>query len=119
MWNFALATQASKMKRRSTIHLLDAHPAPIHIPHMEFLEFFMNVTIVNHVEANQMLSISSVKIHKGCSVKFEHLTLHHGNIDVSDGGISVFAQMHRRYIHPSAEYSNYHRHTICKMILEK
>ena len=85
-WNYTLATQASKMKRSSMIYMLDPHPAPIHLSHMEFLQYFNNVTIVNHVQAKQMLSISSVKIHKGCSVKFEHLTISHDDIDVTDGG---------------------------------
>jgi hypothetical protein len=87
MWNYVLSTKASKMKRSSTMYImLDPHPAPIHLSHMEFSKYFMNVTIVNHVQANQMLSISSIKIDKGCFIKFEHLTLCHDNIDVANGG---------------------------------
>ena len=103
MWNLALVTHASNIKRSSTIYLLDPHLATIRLPHMEFFEYFMNVTIVNHVEANQMLLISSVKIHKGCSVKFEHLTLHHGNIDVTDGGT---AYLHKCIVGGSAPALN-------------
>jgi hypothetical protein len=86
VWNYVLATEKPNIKRSSTIYLLDPHPAPIHLSHMDFLACFNAVTIVNHSQAKQMLSISSVKIHKGCSVKFEHLTLSHSNIEVTDGG---------------------------------
>ena len=85
-WNHVIATEKPNIKRSSTIYFLDPHLPSIRISHMNFGEYFQNVTIVNHDQAKQMLSISSVKIHRGCSVKFKHLTLSHDSVDVTDGG---------------------------------
>jgi hypothetical protein len=55
-------------------------------PHMEFTADYQNVTIICHAHSNRTLVLSSVKIHKGCSVRNEYLTLCHSRINVTDGG---------------------------------
>jgi hypothetical protein len=87
VWNYMLATLSSEWKRTSKIYMLDPHPAPRILSHMEFTKHYQNVRIVNHHEAKPCFTISSVKVHKGCSVRFEHITVCHSHIDAthSDG----------------------------------
>ena len=92
VWNYMLATLSSEWKRTSKIYMLDPHPAPRILSHMEFTKHYQNVRIVNHHEAKPCFTISSVKVHKGCSVRFEHLTLCHSNIDVTNGGSAYLHQ---------------------------
>jgi hypothetical protein len=56
------------------------------LPHMEFTEHYQNVTIICHVDSERSLTLSSAKVHRGCSVRFEHLTMDHNSIDVTPGG---------------------------------
>ena len=73
VWNYMLATLSPEWKRTNKIYMLDPHPAPKILSHMEFTEHYQNVRIVNHHEAKPCFTISSVKVHKGCSVRLNTL----------------------------------------------
>ena len=103
VWNYMLATLSPEWKRTNKIYMLDPHPAPKILSHMEFTEHYQNVRIVNHHEAKPCFTIYSVKVHKGCSVRFEHLTICHSNIDVTHGGSAYFHQCNVGFYPPALD----------------
>ncbi len=101
IWNYMLANVKPEWKQTNRIYMLDPHPAPKILSHMEFTEHYQNVRIVNHHEAKPC--ISSVKIHKGCFVRFEHLTLCPRSIDVTNRGSAFLHQCNVGFYPPELD----------------
>jgi hypothetical protein len=72
--------------RKSVLRFLDEDLPQTNLLDMTFCEKYQDVEIHAHVNSKRSCTISSVEIHKGCSVRYEHLTLCHSCIDVTKGG---------------------------------
>ena len=72
-------------QRKTKIFLIDPSPTEVTLPPLEFAEILKDVEVINHSRATDLIRIESVRVHAGCSVKFDYFTVcavdreHHGN----------------------------------------
>jgi hypothetical protein len=76
------------------IYFLDPHLSltSTNLPHLEFTKYQQNVRIVNHYQASECLNYTSIKICKGCAVRFEFFFVKNTHVDVAKGGKAHFYQ---------------------------
>jgi hypothetical protein len=80
VWNafqeYTAQFSASEFPRRHTIiYFLDPGPLSQVLPHMEFTSIHQSVTIVNHYQAKQRLTMESIKVREGCFLTREHFSV--------------------------------------------
>eukprot|EP00980_Cylindrotheca_fusiformis_P007896 scaffold1680_cov79-Cylindrotheca_fusiformis.AAC.2 len=61
--------------RRTIVYFLDPPETKIVLPKVEFLEVYKDINFINHFRSTSSVKLKSIKVHPGCSVRLENVTV--------------------------------------------